>query len=425
MKMDRSKQLYKEASRYFPGGVNSPVRAFGSVGGTPLFIKKGLGSGIMDEDGNRYLDYVMSWGALILGHAAPEVVKAVEAAVKNGSSFGAPTKAETELAKLISQAIPSIQKMRFVSSGTEATMSAIRVSRGFTGRNKIIKFDGCYHGHCDSLLVKAGSGAATQGIPGSAGVTDSLSRDTIVCPYNDTEYFRKTVLKYQKEIACVIVEPVAANMGVVKPFEDFLGEVRCLTAKHGIVLIFDEVISGFRFHFGGVQSLQKINPDLTCLGKIIGGGLPIGAYGGRKDIMDRVEPLGDVYQAGTLSGNPLAVAAGCAALGALKKKNYLALNELTATLCLGLEEQFRSRKVPVSINRAGSLFTVFFTDKPVSDFKTAQHSDTKKYARYFWSMLRQGINLPPSQFEAQFLSFSHTPKDIEATVKAAGRPATF
>ncbi len=422
MKVERSRKLYKEASRYFPGGVNSPVRAFGSVGGTPLFIKKGLGSTIYDEDGNRYLDYVMSWGALILGHAAPEVVKAVEAAVKNGSSFGAPTKAETELAKVIAQAIPSIQRMRFVSSGTEATMSVIRLSRGFTGRNKIIKFDGCYHGHCDSLLVKAGSGAATQGIPGSAGVTKDLSRDTLVCPYNDIEYFRKVVLKYAEEIACVIVEPVAANMGVVLPHEDFLGEIRKLTAKHGIVLIFDEVISGFRFHFGGVQTLQKIRPDLTCLGKIIGGGLPSGAYGGRKDIMDCVAPLGPVYQAGTLSGNPVAVAAGLAVLGVLKNKDYAALDQMTAELCLGLTEQFDRNGVPVTINRAGSLFTVFFTSKPVTDFKSAKNADTAKYAKYFWSMLRQGVNLPPSQFEAQFLSFSHSERDARKTINAADRP---
>ncbi|MBF0593615.1 MAG: glutamate-1-semialdehyde 2,1-aminomutase [Candidatus Omnitrophica bacterium] len=419
MKMERSKKLYKDASRFFPGGVNSPVRAFGSVGGTPIFIKKGQGSAITDEDGNTYVDYMMSWGALILGHATPEIVKAVETALKNGSSFGAPTKAETELAKVISQAIPSMEKMRFVSSGTEATMSAIRLSRGFTGREKIIKFDGCYHGHCDSLLVKAGSGAATQGIPGSAGVTKPLSRDTIVCPYNDLEYFRKIILKYPKQIACVIVEPIAANMGVVKPYEDFLRGIRKLTQQHGIVLIFDEVISGFRLHFGGIQTLQQIKPDMTCLGKIIGGGLPIGAYGGRKEIMNRIAPLGDVYQAGTLSGNPLAVAAGLAALGALKQKDYTALNERTSRFCLQLAEQFQQNDIPVMINRAGSLFTVFFTSTPVTDFKTAQTSDTKKYAKYFWSMLRQGINLPPSQFEAQFLSFSHDEKDIARTLTAA------
>lgn len=420
MKVERSKKFYKEALSYFPGGVNSPVRAFGSVGGTPLFIRKGLGARIQDEDGNSYLDYVMSWGALILGHAAPAVVKAVEGAVKDGSSFGAPTKAETELAKMISRAIPSIEKMRLVSSGTEAAMSAVRLSRGFTGRDKIIKFDGCYHGHGDSLLVKAGSGAATQGIPGSAGVTRGSSRDTLVCPYNDIEYFRKVVLKYPKEIACVIVEGVPANMGVVRPHEDFLGEIRKLTLKHGILLVYDEVISGFRFHFGGVQTLQKIKPDLTCLGKIIGGGLPIGVYGGRKEIMDCVAPLGEVYQAGTLSGNPLAVAAGLAALGALKNKDYTELDQRTATLCLGLAEQFRRNREPVTINRAGSIFTVFFTSKAVTDFKSARRADTAKYAKYFRLMLSHGVNLPPSQFEANFLSFSHTDGDIGLTIDAAG-----
>ncbi|MBF0618537.1 MAG: glutamate-1-semialdehyde 2,1-aminomutase [Candidatus Omnitrophica bacterium] len=418
MKRSASKKAYQEALKYFPGGVNSPVRAFGSVGGSPLFIKKGAGSKIYDVDGNVYIDLVMSWGALMLGHAAPEVVRAVEDAVKLGSSFGAPTCAETELAKMIRDAVPSIQKMRFVSSGTEATMSAIRLSRGFTGRDKIIKFDGCYHGHGDSLLVKAGSGAATQGIPGSKGVSASLSRDTIVCPYNDIAYFRKVVAKQGKDIACVIVEPVAANMGVVLPGIGFLEEIRALTKKHGIVLVFDEVITGFRIHFGGVQTILNVKPDLTCLGKIIGGGLPIGAYGGRKDIMDHVAPLGGVYQAGTLSGNPVAVAAGIANLKALKKKDYAALNDKTAILCDGLEAAFIKAGVPVTVNRAGSLFTVFFTKGPVDDFKDAKTSDTKRYAKYFWSMLDQRINIAPSQFEAQFLSFSHTDKDIQAILNA-------
>jgi glutamate-1-semialdehyde 2,1-aminomutase len=419
MKLTQSRQLYKEAMRYFPGGVNSPVRAFGSVGGSPLFIKKGAGSIITDEDDNRYVDYVMSWGALILGHAIPEVIKAVETAVRSGSSFGAPTKNETELAKVITSAIPSIQKLRFVSSGTEATMSAIRVSRGFTGRDKIVKFDGCYHGHCDSLLVKAGSGAATQGIPGSAGVTQSLSRDTLVCPYNDIEYFRKLILKYGREIACVIIEPIAANIGVVQPEETFLQEIRALTARHGIVLIFDEVITGFRFHFGGVQTLQGIKPDLTCLGKIIGGGLPIGVYGGRKDIMHCVAPEGNVYQAGTLSGNPVAVAAGLAMLNVLKKKDYTVIDAMADQLCEGLTRILFDQKQEFTINRCGSLFTVFFTSEQVTDFNTAKTADTGKYARYFWSMLDRGINLPPSQFEAQFLSFSHTTRDIQLTLNAA------
>jgi glutamate-1-semialdehyde 2,1-aminomutase len=384
-------------------------------------MKKGRGASLWDEDNNRYIDYVMSWGALILGHAAPEVISAVDTSVRNGSSFGAPTKNETELARIITTAIPSIEKMRFVSSGTEATMSAIRLSRGFTGRDKIVKFDGCYHGHCDSLLVKAGSGAATQGIPGSAGVTASLSRDTLVCPYNDIAAFKKIILKHSASIACVIIEPVAANMGVVQPEESFLQEIRSLTARHGIVLIFDEVISGFRFHFGGVQTIQKIKPDLTCLGKIIGGGLPIGVYGGKKEIMNCIAPQGNVYQAGTLSGNPVAVAAGLAMLNVLKKKNYAALNALTETLCEGLTKTLSDKKIDFTINRCGSLFTVFFTSQRVTDFETAKTADTTQYARYFWSMLNRGINLPPSQFEAQFLSFSHTGKDIEQTLKAAAQ----
>ncbi len=417
MTLECSRKLYREACRYFPGGVNSPVRAFGAVGGNPLFIKKGAGARITDADGNTYIDYVMSWGALILGHAAPEVVAAVRKAVGLGSSFGAPTQAESELAQVISKAIPSMERLRFVSSGTEAAMSAIRLSRGFTGRDKIIKFDGCYHGHADSLLVKAGSGAATQGIPGSAGVTASLSRDTMVCPYNDIDTFRKVVIKNAASIACVIIEPVAANMGVVTPDAAFLKEVRDLTARHGIVLIFDEVITGFRFHFGGVQTLQKITPDLTCLGKIIGGGLPIAAYGGKKEIMACIAPSGPVYQAGTLCGNPVAVAAGLAMLKVLKTKNFAALDQRTERLCQGLKERFSRRKINITINRCGSLFTVFFTPGPVTDFTTAKASDTTRYAAYFHTMLKAGINLPPSQFEAQFVSFSHTDKDIAATLR--------
>ncbi|MEI8012371.1 MAG: glutamate-1-semialdehyde 2,1-aminomutase [Candidatus Omnitrophota bacterium] len=419
MKFDRSRKLFQGACCYFPGGVNSPVRAFGAVGGNPLFIKKGAGSKITDADGNRYIDYVMSWGALILGHAVPEVVAAVSKAAAAGSSFGAPTEAESDLAAVISKAVPSMERMRFVSSGTEAAMSAIRLSRGFTGRDKIIKFDGCYHGHGDSLLVKAGSGAATQGIPGSAGVTRALSRDTIVCPYNDIAYFHQTIVKYAASLACVIIEPVAANMGVVAPDDAFLREVRELTARYGIVLIYDEVITGFRFHFGGVQTLQKIKPDITCLGKIIGGGLPIAAYGGKKEIMDCVAPLGRVYQAGTLSGNPVAVAAGLAILKVLKTKDYAALDAKTERLCEGLREVFTRKKACVTINRAGSLFTVFFTQQPVTDFTAAKASDTKRYADYFNEMLNAGIYLPPSQFEAQFLSFSHTDKDVTLTLNAA------
>ncbi len=423
MRTTRSKALYQQALRYFPGGVNSPVRAFGSVGGSPLFIKKGKGARIWDEDGNSYIDLVMSWGALLLGHAPAEITRAVARAAASGASFGAPTGAETELAGIIARAVPSIQKMRFVSSGTEATMSAIRLSRGFTGRDKVIKFDGCYHGHADSLLVKAGSGAATQGIPGSAGVSAAISRDTIVCPYNDIEFFRNVVARQGSKIACVIIEPVAANMGVVLPREGFLAEVRRLTARNGIVLIFDEVITGFRLRFGGAQDLFKIKPDLTCLGKIIGGGLPIGAYGGRKDIMDHVAPLGTVYQAGTLSGNPVAVAAGIANLKALGQKDYGALDKKAEAVCRGLQEVFKRKRADVTINRCGSLFTVFFTTAPVNDFASAKHADAKRYARYFWSMLEQGVYLPPSQFEAQFLSFSHTDRDVAAVVAAAAAGA--
>lgn len=419
MNFQQSRKLYKAALRYFPGGVNSPVRAFGAVGGAPLFIKKGTGSRIVDEDGNAYVDYVMSWGALILGHAAPEVVKAVQTTVKDGSSFGAPTKRETELARTITDAVPSIEKLRFVSSGTEAAMSAIRLSRGFTGRDKIVKFDGCYHGHSDSLLVKAGSGAATLGIPGSKGVPRDLSRQTIVCPYNDIGYFRRVVAKYGSRIACVIVEPVAANMGVVVPDPSFLPELRKLTSRHGILLVFDEVITGFRLHFGGVQNIYNIRPDLTCLGKIIGGGLPIGVYGGRKEIMDCVAPSGGVYQAGTLSGNPVAVAAGLATLKALKHKDYAALAKRTEFLCRGLSERFKAGKAGITINRFGSLFTLFFTSQRVTDFRSAKTSNVKKYAAYFRSMLKQGVYLPPSQFEAQFLSFTHTDQDVAKTLRAA------
>jgi glutamate-1-semialdehyde 2,1-aminomutase len=418
MNFVRSKKLFRDARRYFPGGVNSPVRAFGAVGGSPLFIKKGRGSTIWDEDGNRFCDYVMSWGALILGHAAPVVVRAVLRAARDGSSFGAPTKAETALANEISRAIPSIKKLRFVSSGTEAAMSAVRLSRGFTQRNLVVKFEGCYHGHADSLLVKAGSGVATLGLPGSAGVTASLSRETIVCPFNDIAYFRRVIARHGRSIACVIIEPVAANMGVVLPREGFLQEVRRLTRRNGIVLVFDEVITGFRLHYGGAQDLYNVEPDLTCLGKVIGGGLPIGAYGGRKDIMSGVAPEGNVYQAGTLSGNPVAVAAGLAALGELKRKDYSAFNRKAEVFAREIGERLKSCGQKVVVNRAGSLFTVFFTDRPVVDFKTARTSDTDLFRRYFWHMLRRGVNLSPSQFEAQFLSFSHSDQDLARTLDA-------
>jgi glutamate-1-semialdehyde 2,1-aminomutase len=413
-----SRRLYSQANKILVGGVNSPVRAYNAVGGDPVFIKKGIGSRIVDVDNNRYVDYCLSWGALLLGHAHPAVVKAVQLAAASGTSFGAPTENETAFAQLLCQAVPSMQKVRLVNSGTEATMSAIRLARGFTGKDKIIKFEGCYHGHSDSLLVKAGSGAATFGVPDSLGVTTGVSRDTIVCAYNDTDSVSRIIRSKHKEIAAVIVEPVAANMGVVLPNPGFLSALRELTQRHNILLIFDEVICGFRFTFGGVQSLFGVNPDLTCLGKIIGGGLPVAAYGGRKDIMDRLAPLGGVYQAGTLSGNPVAVAAGTAALKALKNRNYIALNSLTIELCQVMEDILKRSRVRFTINRAGSMFTVFFTDKKVSDFTAAKTADTRAYARCFRSLLGAGIYTAPSQFEANFLSFAHSDSDLRKTIMA-------
>ncbi|MFA5099782.1 MAG: glutamate-1-semialdehyde 2,1-aminomutase [Candidatus Omnitrophota bacterium] len=416
-----SGRLYSQALKVLVGGVNSPVRAFKAVGGDPLFIEKGSGSHIVDEDRNSYVDYCLSWGALILGHAYPSVVRAVSQAAGRGMSFGAPTENETLFAQALTRAVPSMEKVRLVNSGTEATMSAIRLARGFTGKDKIVKFEGCYHGHSDSLLVKAGSGAATFGVPDSHGVPRGVSRDTIVCAYNDIDSVSRIVRSKHKEIAAVIVEPVAANMGVILPDPGFLAALRELTHKYGILLIFDEVICGFRFTFGGVQSLFGITPDLTCLGKIIGGGMPIAAYGGRRDIMDHLSPLGGVYQAGTLSGNPIAVAAGLAALKALKLKNYIALNTMATELCRVMEDLLKRHKLPCTVNRAGSMFTVFFTGKRVSDYRSAKTSDARAYARYFRSMLDQGIYMAPSQFEANFLSFSHTDLDFKKTIMAFSR----
>jgi glutamate-1-semialdehyde 2,1-aminomutase len=413
MQTRESQKLFQQARKYLVGGVNSPVRAFGAVGRSPIFIKKGKGARVFDVDNNSYLDLVMSWGALILGHAHPAVIKAINKAAQNGSSFGAPTSAETELAGIINCAIPSIEKIRLVSSGTEATMSAIRLARGFTGKDKIIKFSGCYHGHCDSLLVKAGSGATTFGQPDSLGVPRDLIRQTLVIPYNDIDAVCRVIKREHKNIACVIIEPVAANMGVVLPKIGFLVGLRELTRKYNIVLIFDEVISGFRFTFGGAQNLFGITPDLTALGKIIGGGLPLAAYGGRKEIMDKLSPLGGVYQAGTLSGNPLAVAAGIATLKELARNDYGKLNETVMYLCQEMEDIIRMKKLKLRINRAGSIFTLFFTDRKVCDYTSAKTSDPKKYAKFFWSMLERGINLPPSQFEANFISFAHQGRDLE------------
>jgi glutamate-1-semialdehyde 2,1-aminomutase len=391
-----------------PGGVNSPVRAFKAVGGTPFFVARGEGCYLWDVDGNRFIDFVCSWGPLILGHAHPEVVAAVKEAVERGTTYGAPTELEVALAEKIQQAFPSMEMLRLVNSGTEATMSAIRAARGYTGRKKIVKFEGCYHGHADYLLVKAGSGAATFGIPDSAGVPEGTAQDTIVLPYNDIEAFNKTMDAMGEEIAAIIVEPIAGNMGVVLPKPEFLSALRQQTEKHGVVLIFDEVITGFRVAYGGAQSLYGIKPDMTCLGKIVGGGFPLAAYGGRKEIMQTVAPLGPVYQAGTLSGNPVAVTAGLKTLEILERDNpYPELERRTKQLTQVISEAAKEAGVPVQINQIASMFTVFFTDQPVVDYASARRSDTQRYARFFHALLERGVYFPPSQFEAAFLSTAH------------------
>ena len=413
--------LFSRAQNVIPGGVNSPVRAFRAVGGNPLFIREAAGSKITDTDGNRYIDYVCSWGPMILGHSHPKVVAAIRDAAGRGSSFGAPTESEIGMAERLAAAFPSIEMVRMVSSGTEATMTAIRLARGFTGREKIIKFTGCYHGHADSLLVKAGSGVATLGIPGSPGVPRSLAELTITLPYNDAEAIRSAATRYGEEIACIIVEPVAGNMGVVRPRPGFLETLREVTSENGSLLIFDEVITGFRLAYGGWQTLAGILPDLTCLGKIIGGGLPVGALGGRREIMEHLAPIGPVYQAGTLSGNPLAMTAGIATLDILKEKSYPELERMTEGLCAGFADLFRGKGIPARINRVGSLFTLFFTADEVVDFETASRSDTALFARFFRGMLAAGINLAPAQFEAGFVSFAHTDDDIARTLSSCAK----
>jgi len=396
------------------------VRAFRSVGGNPRFIKFGKGSRVVDADGASYIDYLGSWGPLILGHCPSPVLTALRSQLQSGTSFGAPTENEVIFAEMIAAAIPSIQKVRLVNSGTEATMSAIRLARAFTNRSKIIKFDGCYHGHVDSLLVKAGSGVATLGLPDSAGVQQQDCISTISVPYNDCETVQQVLERNRAEVAAVIVEPVAGNMGTVLPARGFLQRLRKLTREHGALLIFDEVITGFRLSFGGAQKMLNVKPDLTCLGKIIGGGLPVGAYGGHREIMKWVAPEGPVYQAGTLSGNPLAVAAGIAALKALKKPgNYTKLEQMTAELVTGLAIAAERAGAQVQINCIGSMFTVFFTDSPVTDFDKAKTSDTARYARFFNAMLKRGVYFPPSQFEACFVSLAHTHNDIKATILAS------
>jgi glutamate-1-semialdehyde 2,1-aminomutase len=400
--------------------VNSPVRAFRSVGGDPLFIRSGRGCRITDVDGVSYIDYVGSWGPLILGHAPASVKSALHAQLSLGTSFGAPTENEVILAEMIHEAVPSIEKVRLVNSGTEATMSAIRVARAFTGRSRIIKFDGCYHGHADGLLVKAGSGVATLGLPDSPGVPAEASALTISLPYNNADMVQQALEHYRSEVAAVIVEPVVGNMGTVPPAKGFLQRLRKLTREHGTLLIFDEVMTGFRLAYGGAQELYRVKPDLTCLGKIIGGGLPVGAYGGNRAIMSWVAPQGPVYQAGTLSGNPLAVAAGIATLQALKKPGaYSQLEERTARLEEGLRDAALGAGAIVQINRVGSMFTVFFTSTKVTDYQTARTSNTERYGRFFHALLDRGVYLAPSQFEACFVSLAHTRKDIDATARAA------
>jgi glutamate-1-semialdehyde 2,1-aminomutase len=420
MSMTRSSSLFARSTRVIPGGVNSPVRAFRGVGGEPFFVERAEGSRLVDVDGRSYIDFVGSWGPLILGHAAPAVVEAVIEAARRGTSYGAPTPGELELAEMITRAFPSMELVRLVSSGTEAAMSAIRVARGFTGRDVIVKFEGGYHGHADSLLVKAGSGGTTFGVPDSAGVPAALAQLTVTLGYNDLDAVRDLFRTQGDRIAAVILEPVAGNMGVVPPAPGFLEGVRDVTARHGALLIFDEVITGFRVAYGGAQERFGVRADLTCLGKIIGAGLPVGAYGGRRDVMERVAPLGPVYQAGTLSGNPLAVAAGTAALRALQAPGvYERLERLGADLERGLVAAADKARVPVTVNRVGSMLTGFFTSTRVRDWTSAKTADTKRYGRFFHGMLERGVYLAPSQFEAAFVSLAHSPEDIEIAARAA------
>lgn len=416
----KSQELFEKAQRVIPGGVNSPVRAFKSVGMNPPFIARGDGSRMWDMDGNEYIDYVCSWGPLILGHRHPAVVQAIQQCLERGTTYGAPTDLEVTLAEKVVEALPAVEMVRMVNSGTEATMSALRLARAYTNRKKIVKFEGCYHGHHDSLLIKAGSGALTHGVPTSPGVPEDIAGNTINACYNDLELLEKIFTEVGSDIAAIIVEPLAGNMGIVAPAEGFLLGLRSLCNKYGSLLIFDEVITGFRLSYGGAQSYYKVMPDLTCLGKIIGGGLPVGAYGGPKEIMQMISPAGPVYQAGTLSGNPLAMTAGIATLEQLQRPGvYEELDRKSALLAQGLAQAAQAANVAVSFNRTQSLQTCFFTKEAVRDFATAASSDTQRYATFFRSMLEQGIYLAPSQFEASFVSLAHTVKDIERTVEAA------
>ena len=422
MNRERSAQLYATAKKYIPGGVNSPARSWGGVGGDPLFLSRASGCRVWDADGNEYIDYVCSWGPMILGHANPDVLQAIKDVLDNGTSFGAPTEAENHLAMLVVEAFPSIDKVRFVSSGTEATMSALRLARAFTGRDKIIKFQGGYHGHADALLVAAGSGASAHGVPDSAGVTASFARDTLIAQFNDLDSIEAHFRQYPGQIACVIAEPIAGNMGVVPPQPGFLEGLRKMTEDNGALLIFDEVISGFRVGFGGAQELYGVSPDITCLGKIIGGGMPVGAYGARADIMETVSPLGPMYQAGTLSGNPVAMAAGVKTLRMLQEPGlYEGLEAKATTLADGYQRVFDQAEVPLRINRVGSMLTLFFNPGEVTGWSTVSASDRDGFSRFFHKMIDEGIYLPPSPFEAMFVSTAHGDEDIQATLEAAER----
>ena len=419
MRVTRSRKLFSRAVDVLPGGVDSPVRAFNAVGAAPLFIRRASGARIEDADGNEFVDYVMSWGPLIHGHAPKGLVKALADAARSGTSFGAPSPLEVELAEKVRRLMPSIERVRFVSSGTEAAMSAVRVARAATRRDKIVKFEGCYHGHADAFLVKAGSGALTLGTPTSPGVTVAASADTLVASYNDLDSVRQAFDRSGDRVAAVIVEPIAGNMGVVPPADGFLNGLRELCVESGALLIFDEVLSGFRAAIGGAQSLSGVKPDLTCLGKIIGGGLPVGAYGGRADLMDLVSPAGPVYQAGTLSGNPLAMTAGLWCLNQLTPKLYATLAALGARLAAGLAEAARDAGVALQVNGVGSILTPFFTDRPVRDYASAISANTGQYGQFFRGMITRGVYPPPSQFEAWFLSAAHTTKDVDKTIRAA------
>ncbi|MDR0138173.1 glutamate-1-semialdehyde 2,1-aminomutase [Metabacillus idriensis] len=416
---EKSKQAFKEAQDLMPGGVNSPVRAFKSVAMDPIFMERGKGSKIYDIDGNEYIDYVLSWGPLILGHTNDEVVEAIKKVTESGTSFGAPTLIENELAKLVIDRVPSIEVIRMVSSGTEATMSALRLARGFTGRNKILKFEGCYHGHGDSLLIKAGSGVATLGLPDSPGVPEGIAKNTITVPYNDMESVKYAFEQYGDDIAGVIVEPVAGNMGVVPPLEGFLENLREITSQYGSLLIFDEVMTGFRVDYGCAQDYFGVTPDITCLGKVIGGGLPVGAYGGRADIMKQIAPSGPIYQAGTLSGNPLAMTAGYATLKQLTPDSYKEFGRKADILEEGLTAAAKKHDIPITFNRAGSMIGFFFTNEKVTNFETAKTSNLDFFSKFYREMANEGVFLPPSQFEGLFLSTAHTDEDLNKTIAAA------